>query len=117
MLLAHDAALDFYQRLDRVEVAAKAADERIVPELLRRQRMQGDRGLGNLVSRAALVWQSLTGREASVNKVARADSHDDRPDFVIFVSNIAKVACNHEPTFAEIETAFDTPKAAKNKSE
>jgi hypothetical protein len=116
MAAAHFAALDFYQRLIRIEVATTASDERIMPELLRRPRMQGDRGLGHLVFRAESVWQSLTGRKASTNKVTRAGSHDDRPDFAIFVGNIAKLACGHEPTLDEIATAFRTSNAEKNKS-
>jgi hypothetical protein len=115
MAAAHFAAFDLYQRLVRIEVAARTADERIMPELLRRPRMQGDKALGRLVSRSTLIWQSVAGRKASVNKVTRASSHDNRPDFAIFVSNIAKLACNREPTLDEIQTAFRTPKAKKNK--
>lgn len=117
MVAAHFAALDFYQRLARIEVAANAANERILPDLLRRPRPQGDRGLGHLVSRASLIWRSLTGREASVNKVARSGSHDDdRPDFVIFVSNIARLAFKREPTFSQIATAFGTRNSAQKES-
>jgi hypothetical protein len=117
MVLSHFAAIDLCQRLTRIELAANAVDDHIAPELLRRPRMQGDRGLSGLVYLSALIWKSLTGRKASINKVTRARSADDRPDFVLFVSKVAKLSCNHEPTPAEIETAFDTLKAAKNKSE
>ena len=115
MAASHFAVLDLYRRLICIEVAAGEADKRIMPELLRRPRMQGDRGLTRLVFRAKLIWKSLTGRTASVNKVTRAGSADNRPDFTIFVSNIAKLACNHEPTLDEIETAFRTPNSAKRK--
>ena len=64
---------------------------------------------------ASLIWRSLTGRRASINKVTRAGSHNDRPDFAIFVGNIATFVCNHEPTLDEIQTAFRTSKATKNK--
>jgi hypothetical protein len=114
MAAAHFATLDLCHRLARIEVSAKhAATTRIMPELLRRPRMQGDRGLAGLVWRAASIWRSLTGRVASVNKVTRAAGGDDRPDFAIFVANLAKMSCGGEPSLAEIETAFRTPKDQK----
>jgi hypothetical protein len=116
-LAAHFAMLQFCKRLVWVEVAAAhVAANRIDPELLKRLRMQADRGISRMVAHAAMIWKSLTGRPASVNKVTRAGSDDGRPDFAIFVSNIAELACNHQPTLAEIVTAFRTPNSAENKS-
>ena len=116
MVAADSEMAGLYSHLTRVELAATAAAKRIAPELLRRPRRQSDRGLRHLVDHAAVIWVSLTGRRASVNRVFRRKADDKRPDFAIFVTNIAKMACDHEPTLDEIATAFRTPEAAKNKS-
>jgi hypothetical protein len=65
------------------------------------------RGLYNLVWRSSKIWKSLTGRAASVNKVAGGT-----PDFVRFVQQIANLATGHKPTAAEISTALRTSKAS-----
>jgi hypothetical protein len=118
-IAAFAAIPDFCKRLAWLEMAARAAAERISPELLRRVRPQTDRGLGSLITRALKIWESLTGRRTSVNKVTRKNSGDERPDFAIFVANVAKLACGNEPTLHEIATAFRrlrTRNSAKNKS-
>lgn len=110
---------EFCKRLAWLEMAARKAVERVSPELLRRVRPQSDRGLGFLVARALIIWESLTGRRASVNKVIRKGSDDERPDFAIFITNVAKLACGNEPTLNEIVTAFRrlrTRNSVKNKS-
>ncbi len=110
----------FCEQLTWVEMAAKTAVKRISPELLRRVRPQSDRALSSLVLCAAKIWESLTSRRASVNKVARKNSGDERPDFAIFVANITKLACGREPTLDEITTAFRrvrTPNSETKKSQ
>ncbi|MEX2166528.1 MAG: hypothetical protein WD852_05840 [Methyloceanibacter sp.] len=120
-LAAHSAKVDLLERLARLKSAAEDSRKRVNRDLLQRPRMQGDRGLGNLTWRAALIWKSLTGRKASVNLVTRSTKKVTRgesrwPDFALFVRNIAKVACNHGPTLKEITTAFRTPNRARKKS-
>lgn len=115
MIGADSELAGLYLRLNRVELAATAAAKRIAPELLRRPRRQSDPGLPHLVDHAAVIWVSLTRRRASVNRVTRRGA-DKRPDFAIFVTNIAKMACGHEPTLDEIATAFRTRNSAKSKS-
>ena len=114
MVAADSEIAGLYRHLTRVELAATAAAKRIAPELLRRPRRQSDPGLPHLVDHAAVIWLSLTRRRASVNRVTRRG--DKRPDFAIFVTNIAKMACGHEPTLDEIATAFRTRNSAKSKS-
>src|SRR5262245_65318661 len=90
---------DFLKHLAWVEIAAKEAIKRMEPDLLRRAQPQADRGLGNLVWRCAKVWESLTSRKASINKVTRRGGEgDERPDFAMFVSNVASMACGQKPT-------------------
>ena len=48
------------------------------------------------------IWQSLTRRKPSVNKVAG----ERTSDFVTFTQELAKIAGGPEPTFKQIETAF-----------
>ena len=116
MVAADSEIAGLYRHLTRVELAATAAAKRIAPELLRRPRRHSDPGLPHLVDRAAVIWVSLTRRRASVNRVTRRGADDERPDFAIFVTNIAKMACGHEPTLDEIATAFRTRNSAKSKS-
>jgi hypothetical protein len=109
---AHGAWRHLIRKLVWLSVAAKSVKKRVRPQLLTRPRMQGDRGLGNLVERAALIWAAMTDRPASVNKVTSGP-----PDFVTFVGNVAEMSCGHRPTFDEIDTAFrHTPNRAEKKS-
>ena len=48
------------------------------------------------------IWQSLTGRKPSVNKVAG----ERKSDFATFVRELAKIAGGTEPTFKQVQTAF-----------
>jgi hypothetical protein len=98
----HFARMDFLGRLVDVEVAARYAQQRLDPELLRRARTSENRALRTLVAMAKPIWQSLTGRKPSVNKVAG----ERRSDFVTFTQELAKIAGGPEPTFKQIETAF-----------
>jgi hypothetical protein len=98
----HFARMDFLGLLVDVEVAAGNARERLDPELLRRARTSENRALRTLVAMAKPIWQSLTGRKPSVNKVAG----ESRSDFVTFTQELAKIAGGPEPTFKQIQTAF-----------
>jgi hypothetical protein len=48
------------------------------------------------------IWQSLTGRKPSVNKVAG----ELRSDFATFTQELVNIAGGPEPTFKQIQTAF-----------
>jgi hypothetical protein len=99
---AHFARMDFLHRLVDVEVAARYAQQRLDPELLRRARTSENRALRTLVAMAKPIWQSLTGRKPSVNKLAGKRTSD----FVTFTQELAKIAGGPEPTFKQIQTAF-----------
>ena len=88
--------------LVEVEVAAGYAQKHLDPELLRRGRTSENRALRTLVAMAKPIWQSLTGRKPSVNKVAG----ERTSDFVLFTQALAEIAGGPEPTFKQIETAF-----------
>lgn len=76
--------------------------ERLKPSLLQRQRSQDDPGLTTFVRRMAQVWESLTGRVASANKVNGGDD----PDFVRFVRAAASVATTASISRSKVETAL-----------
>jgi hypothetical protein len=98
----HFARKDFLHRLVDVEVAARDVRDRLDPKLLRRARTSENRALRTLVAMAKPIWQSLTGRKPSVNKVAGKR----KSDFVTFVQELAKIAGGPEPTFKQVQTAF-----------
>jgi len=98
----HLARIEFLRRLTDVEVAAQHAQKHLNPKLLRRARASENRTLRRLVAMAKPIWQSLTGRKPSVNKVAGKR----RSDFVTFVQELAKIAGGPEPTFKQVQTAF-----------
>jgi hypothetical protein len=100
--IVHFARKDFLDRLVDVEVAAQHARKHLDPKLLRRGRASENRALRTLVAMAKPIWQSLTGRKSSVNKVAG----ERRSDFVTFVQELAKIAGGPEPTFKQVQTAF-----------
>src|SRR5215467_2196942 len=91
--IVHFARKDFLGRLADVEVAARHAQKHLDPKLLRRARASENRALRTLVAMAKPIWQSLSGRKASVNKVAG----ERRSDFVTFVQELAKIAGGPEP--------------------
>jgi hypothetical protein len=98
----HFARMDFLRRLVDVEVAAGYAQKRLDPELLKRGRTSENRALRTLVAMAKPIWQSLTGRKPSVNKVAG----ERTSDFVLFTQELAEIAGGPEPTFKQVQTAF-----------
>ena len=107
---------EFLGRLTVLSDAVRRVRSKVDAELLRRPRPQKDPDLYYLVWGAALVWESMTGRKASVNKVV-SEQKDSLPDFVIFVTNVAKLAANHEPSYDEIATSFRNWKSAEKKSQ
>jgi hypothetical protein len=81
LAIVHFKRIDFLGRLADVEVAAQHVQKHLDPKLLRRGRTSENRALRTLVAMAKPIWQSLSGRKASVNKVAG----ERRSDFVTFV--------------------------------
>jgi CRISPR-associated DxTHG motif protein len=102
LALVHAARIDFLRRLVDVEVAARDVQKRLDPRLLRRRRTSENRALRTVVAMAKPIWQSLTGRKPSVNKVAG----ERKSDFVTFVQELARIAGGPEPTFKQVQTAF-----------
>jgi hypothetical protein len=108
---------DFIKRLIALSVAARTAAARLDKDLIARTRSASDDSLPKLVGRCAKIWTSLRGRPASVNKVHRK-SGEDRPDFVLFVCDIARLATGTEPTFDQVATAaFRTCHPGKERPE
>lgn len=61
-------------------------------------------GLRDLVGSLAAIWQSLTGRPASVEKVHSREG--ETPDFVMFVQGVVTLAPETTvPTFSQVQTA------------
>jgi CRISPR-associated DxTHG motif protein len=102
LAIVHFARKDFLGRLVDVEVAAQHAQKHLDPKLLRRARASENRALRTLVAMAKPIWRSLSGRKASVNKVAG----ERRCDFVTFVQELAKIAGGPKPTFKQVQNAF-----------
>src|SRR5262249_6575692 len=96
---------DFFKRLIALSVAARTAAARLDKDLIARTRSASDDSLYNLVWRCAEIWTSLTDRPPSINKVTSGDRDDNRPDFVLFVCDIARLATCTEPTFNQVATA------------
>ena len=84
------AQIALTERLVRLSVAAGHFGEFADIDLLRRTKPGVDPVLPTYVGRLATIWESLSGRRASVGKVHRAD--DDRPVFVIFCQECASMA-------------------------
>ena len=105
----------FLKQLVQLRVAAAGARNRVDPKMIQRPKLQHDPAIYNLVWRSAKIWESMTGRQASVNKVHRP-SGDTRSDFVRFVTSIAKMAADHEPAPTQIGTAFNTWNRARKKA-
>lgn len=105
----------FIAQLIDVEVGAKDALHQADNSQLSMPRPSKDRALKVLVQIAKPIWQSLTNRVASVNKVCR-----EAPDFVIFIQDLVEIANvarltirgrespahRLKPTFKQVVTAF-----------
>jgi hypothetical protein len=102
LIVVDSARSDFLDRLADVEFAAQHAQERFDPKLLRRARASENRALRTLVGMAKPIWQSLTKRKPSVNKVGG----EREADFVTFVQDLARIAGGPQPSFKQVQTAF-----------
>jgi hypothetical protein len=98
---------DFVERLITFRAAAQTGLARLDKDLITRTRSASDDSLYNLVWRCAEIWTSLKGRKAGVNKVHRKGG-ENRPNFVLFVCDVAQLATGTEPTFDQVATAFRT---------
>jgi hypothetical protein len=108
-LAAHFAMRHFCLNLINVEVAASGAEQELSPKLLKRQRSQDDRGMGHLVARAAEIWHAMKGELPKRPQKGSGARPDYKPPFARFVTNIARLACEREPSLDEIATAFHSP--------
>ena len=97
---------EFIKKLINLSLAAEAALGRLDKELIGRTRSACDDSLYNLVSWSGEIWTSLMGRQPSVNKVDGKGRQDRRPDFVLFVCEIALLASRPEPTFDQVASAY-----------
>ena len=102
LLIVDSAKTAFLERLAEIEGAAKVALQRLDITLLERERGQSNPALFHFVLRCSAVWQSMTRRKPSANKVTRPDGRKD-PDFVIFLQRLAQVAGAPEPTRQQVE--------------
>ena len=95
---------DFTARLAIIGTTANQASKRVDRSLLDRERGQTVPGLSNFVFRCGEIWENLTGRKPSANKVTRAGSEDR--DFVVFVQDLAKVGQAPVPTRRQVEKSL-----------
>ena len=102
----------FIKQLAQLRAAAQVARNQMDKSLLTRSKPQsGQEGLYNLAWRSAQIWESLTGRIPSANKVSSKKRDADSPDFVLFVQEIARLATGKVPTRNQIETALNAAKS------
>ena len=59
------------RQLEKVEIAAKVAKQRVDKSLLKRKRGQSNPALPNFIFRCGQIWKSLTERKPSAEKVHR----------------------------------------------
>jgi hypothetical protein len=96
--------LSFMKRLIEVQAAAAEAAKRVDKKLLKRGRGQADPGLHNLVRRCVEIWQGMTGRKASAQKLHSVDGDD--PGFVKFVQGLVRLVEGPKPTRKQIEVSL-----------
>jgi hypothetical protein len=94
----------FVSLLVDIERSAKAARKNLDPSLLVRKRKQNKPELYQFVWLTAEIWQSLTGRRASAQKVTSKSQED--PDFVLLVRELAQIAQAPLALRREIETTL-----------
>jgi hypothetical protein len=104
MAMNHFAKQAFLLLLADVERSAKSAVKNLDPSLLTRKRGQNNPALDHFVWLNAQMWESLTGRRASAHRLNSKDRED--PDFVLFVSDLAKLGQAPSPSRREIETSL-----------
>ena len=100
----HFAKRAFLRLLVDVERSAESAIKILDPSLLTRTRGQNSPALDHFVWLNARMWKSLTGRRASAQRLNSNDRED--PDFVLIVSDLAKLGQAPSPTRREIETSL-----------
>jgi hypothetical protein len=96
----------FLNRLADVETGAKIARSRVDRALLGRERSQSAPGLSTFVFRCGAIWESLTGRKPSANKVFRRSSEGEDPDFVVFLQELAKVGKAPVPSRNQVASSL-----------
>jgi hypothetical protein len=107
LVVVDSAKQAWVKQLAMLEAAVKfARKKRLDKKLLERERGQTNPALPNFVRRCAEIWESMTGREPSANKIHRTDRKD--PDFVIFVQELG-VAQALEPTRRQVAVSVPEP--------
>jgi hypothetical protein len=104
IVVNHFAKRAFLLLLVDLERSAIAAVKNLDPSLLTRKRGQNNPALDHFVWLTARIWHSLTGRPASAQRLNSKDRED--PDFVLFVSDLAKLGQAPSPSRREIETSL-----------
>jgi hypothetical protein len=104
IVMDHFAKQAFLRLLVDVERSAKSAVKNLDSSLLTRKRGQNNPALDQFVWLTARIWNSLTGRRASAQRLNSKDRED--PDFVLFVSDLAKLGQALSPSRREIETGL-----------
>jgi hypothetical protein len=97
--------MSLLRQLADVEVAANVAREHVDKSLLNRERSQSDPALPNFIFRCGGIWKSLTGRKPSAAKVHKK-IQPSKPDFLIFVQELAKSAGFDPPSRDQVATSL-----------
>jgi hypothetical protein len=113
-------ALEFLKILVNLEaMTAHLAELRVDLGLLSRPPGQpADPGLWHCVSIVRKVWESLTGRRASANKVhrsAHSGPEGSEPDFVRFVAGVVEIAGGPRPSRNQVQAALRSAPARSPK--
>jgi hypothetical protein len=106
--------LAFLRRLAEVEATATRAIDRTDRERLERERGLTNPALFNFVLRCGKIWESLTGRPPSAERVERADGSQD-PQFVLLMQGLAGVGGATELTRNHVAACLNhlTPKTTR----
>jgi hypothetical protein len=108
--IASQAAVGrLFSQLQNIAAASKNAPSAIDAHLLKRVRGLDNPALSNFAFRCGAIWQSLTARKPSAERLNSKDIAD--PDFVVFVQQIALVAQPNRavPTRDEVATSIAAP--------
>jgi hypothetical protein len=104
MIVDHLAKKAFLDRLVDIERSAKAALTHLDTRMLARKRGPDNPALDYFVWRIARIWESLTRRHASAQRLHSKDRED--PDFVLLLSELAEIAGAPRPSRREIEISL-----------
>ena len=105
MLVDDFKKMGLLRQLEKVEIAAKMAKQRVDKSLLKRKRGQSNPALPNFIFRCGQIWKSLTERKPSAEKVHRKIQPSE-PDFLIFVRGLAKSAGLTPPSRHQVATSL-----------